>query len=177
MEHPADPGEAHKPLSWQLEEVKWLQRVDCCQHTTFHQCMLGALSMKGTALCSVHMPDLHRHLLEQPNQSRCNHCRVYHRVLQGLGANSRWRTAAAKEYPEKMCELIARSIHAAVTDRFSTRTPSLAQEWLTDPSVLQFYQPLDPYLDRHAGQDCAMFGHVGETAAGRNTGTTFFVYF
>ena len=73
-----------------------------------------------------------------------------------------WLTTAAKEYPSKMCEMIAR----AFTRQMDARFPHLAassEDWLLEDEVRQFYQPLDGYITREIRLD---FHDVARRRAG-----------
>ena len=65
-----------------------------------------------------------------------------------------------------MCELMARAIHAAVQRRFASRWTTMATDLFPDETLVRFYQPLDPYLNRDAGQDCALFENRAATTPG-----------
>ena len=63
-----------------------------------------------------------------------------------------WLTTAAKEYPSKMCEMIARAFMRQMDARFPHLAAS-SEDWLLEDEVRQFYQPDDQYIVRDIGMD------------------------
>ena len=74
-----------------------------------HQCMLGAPSKKPTTLLAINLPQLGQAILDAPNQAVCNR-RHKHVALQGLDQEGNFLTAPAKQYPARMCRMLAEAI-------------------------------------------------------------------
>ena len=165
LEHPAPatwtPAAAS---SWYLPEVQMLERITGVEIIRIDQCrfgapsarptlfvFFGASSVKPTHLLCVHLPEIRRAVDAMPLRGRCNH-RMGHRTALGLDENGRYRTAPLKAYPPALCRLIAGAI-LTEWGRIAERDPD---NFVPD-DLIQFYQPLDPYIERSRGQDCALF--------------------
>ena len=88
-----------------------------------------------------------------PNKCICGH-KTHEQVLIGQADDGTYKTAPAKTYPPNMCMLIADAIDQCIRSRMPLATSELPC-WPED--LTRFYQPLDPYILRHLGMDCAMF--------------------
>ena len=101
-EHPADPGPGY-PSSWRLPQ--WMRFLDEGLHdrTTFHQCRVGARTMKPTTL----QGSIDLHLAKSFGGLFCNHPRGTHDQLGGKGPDGRFLTSIAMEYPPELCRKLA----------------------------------------------------------------------
>ena len=130
-----------------------LTRLGVVDQVYVDQCTLGAPSRKPTILGTVRLPQLRVERDSRPSKCRCK-CKEHAKVLTGLDEDGTFRTAPAKAYPPDMCLLIAKAIHAYVKEALVETDCNLPQ-WPED--LQRFYQPLDPYIRRETGMDCAMF--------------------
>ena len=150
MEHPDTPTTAHLPSTWKLPEsaaLKGFKGQGKCRHVAsirLDQCTCGAPTKKATRLFAINLEPVEDLIGLLPNRGRCPHF-SHREVLQGLAAEGGFRTAAAKQYPPKMCELIANAFMAAVYPG------SLPISGLPEPAseLACFFVPLDPYFEGH----------------------------
>ena len=155
IEHPAPAVwcERHQS-SWRLPMVRHLtHKLEIIDQVYIDQCTLGAPSRKPTVLGAVCIPQLRtcRDLL--PHKCICPH-KKHEKVLIGQAEDGTFLTAPAKTYPPHMCKLIADAIVMRIHAVVPPAKPDL-KVWHED--LTRFYQPLDPYILRDLGMDCAMF--------------------
>ena len=139
--------------------MQHLTRLGIVDQVYIDQCSLGAPSKKPTILGTVRLPQLRAHKLNHHSKCLCK-CRPnaegnkHAKILVGLDEDGSFRAAPAKTYPPGMCELIAKAALDFIKDELSPATEDLPC-WPGD--LQKFYQPLDPYILRDIGIDCAMF--------------------
>ena len=152
MEHPAEPSWAPwAPSSWQLPELQHLvARLGAREHY-IDQCMAGAPHKKPTQLLAVGLSTLQQRIDEMAGGGVCDRSHT-HAELVGLDEHGFYRTAAAKEYPPKLCEIMARAVLDAAEAHLS-RVPHGDPDY--DEDLAHFYVPLDPYATFVRQHDCA----------------------
>ena len=154
MEHPKGPPSAQR--RWAIWFSAFVQRfllLNDAQTVTFCQGPLGVPYWKPTTLLVLRLPRLAAALFSGYDPSwKCEE------TLGGRGPGGEWRTTKAKEYPPRMCSImakefawyagqIARSDQKASLDEFADIS-ALMKPW--DPfleddlqdAMLQDYQPL-----------------------------------
>ena len=124
----------------------------------FHQCMLGQISIKPTTLLCVCMPQVQTRINLVTNRCQCNHGFAYHRALTGRNEDGTWRSAKAKTYPSRMCQLLAAAAHDAIQQRWTQNRHG--EEWSLPVEYQDFFIPLDPYLDFQRSTDCMIHRHL-----------------
>ncbi len=113
------------------------------QLTAFDQCCVGAGHIKPTMLLHAHLPELQQALLQRGHGGRCAHGGpLAHRALLGRRANGSGYTAAAKEYPQELCRVLAAHFVARITGAHPFRNDRGITNW---DSFVHLYQPLDDY--------------------------------
>ena len=100
------------PSIWRLEPIRLLKRLHCVSVISFDQCTLGAPSRKPTTLLLVRLLGVRDSIRAAGDHGRCNHARGAHVALVGRDARGAFRTAAAKEYPPGLCQVVARGFCA-----------------------------------------------------------------
>ena len=110
LEHPQYACWLGRPLPsiWRLEPIRLLKRLHCVSVISFDQCTLGAPSRKPTTLLLVRLPGVRDSIRAAGDHGRCHHARGAHLALVGREARGAFRTAAAKEYPPGLCQVVAR---------------------------------------------------------------------
>ena len=150
MEHPAASACPLISSCWRLPEVVGLRQLrgrGRCRDVAFHtfdQCTCLAPSRKATTLLAVNAEHLADLLYALPGHGKCFHNR-HELVLTGLTEEGVFRTSAAKQYPSRMCMVLAetffRGMPAGVCPAPGSPEPR--------DELSKFFMPLDPYFENH----------------------------
>ncbi len=156
MEHPAPPTwKPNAPSSFYLPELKWLRNLGEAGFDIFDKFMLGAPSVKPTALLHVNFPQVSDRIADMPNACRCDRSHQ-HISLIGHSEDGTFKTAPAKQYPGPMNHLLALSSVDFCKRRLIPGEPSWDD--FTDTELAAFYVPLDPFcVDQQLGSYGADF--------------------
>ena len=117
------------------------------------QCCVGAESTKPAQLLSMNLSTMTANITTLAAGGVCKHA-SHSKVLRGKRENGQYRTAAAKVYPPKMCELLAKSMHDFLKLHFA-QTNLTGHAQIQNIEFSQFYIPLDPYFEFQQQHDCA----------------------
>ena len=101
-EHPKDPGKHPYPSTWNLSEMKRIERKVGMERVIFPQCMWGLTSRKDTCI-SATLDGLQE--LDVLGNGRC--CHKSHDFLMGLDEHGNFKTRRAQTYPPELCEKLA----------------------------------------------------------------------
>ena len=101
-EHPKDPGRDPYPSTWDLSEMKSIERKLGMYRTIFPQCEWGMSAQKLTCISGTakNIRDFDVH-----GTGTCKH--EFHEQLIGLDEKGRFRTRKAQSYPPAMCKKLA----------------------------------------------------------------------
>ena len=102
-EHPKDPGRDPYPSTWNLTEMKRIERRVGMRRVIFPQCLWGQTSRKDTCLSGT-VKDLEA--FDPHGGGRCFH--QSHELLFGLDEEGKFKTRKAQTYPPELCERLAR---------------------------------------------------------------------
>ena len=101
-EHPKDPGMDPYPSTWNLTEMKRVEKKLKMVRCEFPQCLWGMESEKQTCISSnlsgIKEFDVH-------GDGKCRH--AYHSLLIGRDEQGRFRTRRAQTYPAGLCRKLA----------------------------------------------------------------------
>ncbi len=161
MEHPAPPTwKPNAPSSFYLPELKWLRNLGEAGFDIFDQCMLGAPSVKPTALLHANFPQVSDRIADMPNACRCDRSHQ-HIALIGRAEDGTFKTAPAKQYPGPMNHLLALSSVDFCKRRLLPGEPSWDD--FTGTDLAAFYVPLDPFC---VDQQLGLYGADFSTSSG-----------
>jgi hypothetical protein len=156
LEHPSTSQWRDDTASiWRLPELVRLAGHPAATTVSLHQCACGAKSPKPTTLLCAHLPQVQAEVARLPAGGTCPHPPGFHMPSIGLLARSGpghdWATSSLKEYPSRMCQLLA----TAVLSRWHWAIPDWQPCTDLPDSYRDVYQPLDRYLDYELGTDYA----------------------
>ena len=131
LEHPKGPQDESEHLAWSIWMSSMIQRIlldGQMQMITFMQGPLGRPFWKPTRLLAGRLEGLAGDLYRQyqPNWRPSM-------WLGGKHSDGSWRTMAAKEYPPKLCEILAHAYikhSASVPTEGTEQTPSNVEQSL-----------------------------------------------
>ncbi len=149
LEHPAEPPEVHGPSIWRPDVVGRLRRLPVVQLLTVDQGPLGAASRKPTGLLAARLPGLAGRLaaLAEPGWTSGGY------VAHGRGEDGRFRTAALKEYPPRLCKGVAGELAQALRGRRCQGDVSDAEDGVGEAALGAVAAP--PAGDAAMGDDFA----------------------
>ncbi len=100
----------------------------------------------------VNLPQLQHALVNRSNASRCTPVQAHAlKALVGVDSDGRFRTAPSKQYPPRMCALLASASMSFLESVVHHRLDEHPDWEDAATSVYRkFYTPLDPYLEAHA---------------------------
>ena len=140
MEHPAIPSDPTFASIWRTTiHADLFKRAPLANLVYIEQWRYGAMSVKPTMLRGLGLPKLASHLHEckDTNLTRPT------AVLSGYdSAKGCFRTAAAKEYPPKLCEALVRSAFRSLRLRIAKQQMSFVQWNSLDPDARSWAQAL-----------------------------------
>ena len=102
LENPCDPGPPY-PSFWSTPQYRFLAKRHSWEASSGDQCMLGAVTRKRTTLAG-NLEGLHEFA-----QHRCNH-RSHAKLVGWDSAKGVFLTSALSQYPQPLCDFIARRI-------------------------------------------------------------------
>ena len=128
---------------WTLRAFRCFARLQCCQITTFDQCVFGLDAVKPTTLLLLRLQTFAHIVSAKGHRGRCNHPGG-HRPLCGRQVDGSFSTARAKIYPRQMNMAIALAVtrflsdlRVQTSDRMSTQLEELNSTDVIDPGVVQ----------------------------------------
>ena len=136
MEHPQEPCQRDRASIWRTALHKvWMQQLPFAHLHGIEQWQYGAKGVKPTALRALGLgPSTHFDAILRQHADPCV-CRPSTQ-LKGRDSNGRFKTAAAKEYPSRLCHAMCDGLLQALTARaarsgFTVATPTTAQvQWI-----------------------------------------------
>ena len=101
-EHPKDPGRDPYPSTWDLKQMKRIERLARMTRVTFPQCVWGQTARKLTCISST-LENIGA--MDMFGDEKC-YCRS-HEMLVGVDEEGHFKTRKAQTYPPAMCEKMA----------------------------------------------------------------------
>ena len=92
-----------------------MARLQCCQITTFDQCVFGLEALKPTTLLLLRLQTFAEIVQSKGHRGRCSHPGG-HRPLCGRKADGEFNTAGARIYPRAMNLAIALAVSGFLSD-------------------------------------------------------------
>eukprot|EP00973_Karenia_brevis_P096227 12431265-Karenia_brevis.AAC.1 len=138
--------------SFCTDQSRFIASLPEAGRCNIEQCSLGQCALKPTRLLHVHFQSLEQLINLHTHTCLCNHSHQ-HRVLIGVDSEGGFNTSPAKQYPPRMCYLIAMAMYVEMCKRIDIGDAPCHVEHAED--VASFYTPLDPY------DDSQQLGHFG----------------
>ena len=101
-EHPKAPGMHPYPSTWNLAEMKRIEKKCDLRRVVFPQCMWGQTAKKDTCITS-NLSGIQE--FDVLGNGKC--CHKTHDYLFGLDENGNFKTRSAQSYPSPLCEKLA----------------------------------------------------------------------
>ena len=130
LEHPAYTTwlTRRRPSSiWTLRAFRCMARLQCCQITSFDQCVFGLDAVKPTTLLLLRLQTFAHIVSMKGHRGRCNHPGG-HRPLCGRQDDGDFCTARAKIYPRQMNMAIALAVTRFLSDLSVERSERMSKQ-------------------------------------------------
>eukprot|EP00438_Fugacium_kawagutii_P012715 Skav228205 [mRNA] locus=scaffold704:705577:707031:+ [translate_table: standard] len=133
MEHPVEPHDRSRPSIWKLPWTRMMRETGLIILHDIQQARFGATAVKPTTFAVCHLPKFRASLGKFAQTVHWDQLET----LTGRRDDGSWRTAIAKEYPDKLNEGLAYSLAFAYHSRRSTCTDfEAATDFVAD---VQYY--------------------------------------
>eukprot|EP00438_Fugacium_kawagutii_P014335 Skav219412 [mRNA] locus=scaffold377:97500:103085:+ [translate_table: standard] len=124
LEHPLEPREPDRPSIWKLPWLKMMQDAGLIVRHNIQQARYGALAVKPTTLAVCNIPNFKTKMAQFTVAVDWANLEL----LTGRRSDGSWKTASAKEYPDKMNQAIAFSLASAHRHRVGLCTGFVAPD-------------------------------------------------
>ena len=95
---------------WMWKVIRNLSKLQCCQVTSFDQCVHGCEAKKPTTILTIRMPKFRELVHQRGFMGRCHH-QHQHTALVGRESDGSFKTSRAKIYPALLNQDLACAIH------------------------------------------------------------------